>query len=390
MKTTTDSDSGIHILLGPPVPFGMVKARDLLAATALASRAGTDDPVDLALLGAASHNEDLRHFQQHEFSPPTPEYPHSISSIRHLDTGREELIARGTLESILTLCRLSEYELFQARLQSSRYEGDGYKIIAVAHCAGEQHGKDAPWEFLGFVPVRATSHKPRYSEAPQAFRYVVVWDWQLRFLHWAAALTILTLCITGWMIGSSQVTSGRPGDPFFIGYVRLIHFSAGGLLAAMGILRIAGLFLASTKYQHWRALFPVSIRDLTNLYRVGKNYLLCIFDHGPHYIGHNPLQQVAYTGIYLMALLAILTGFSLYGMYDAHHWLFRHFLWLNHLVGAQYVRLVHLFMMWVFMAFMPIHIYLAIRADTVEREGAISSIFSGGRWCRKGTVFEDQ
>ena len=62
---------------------------------------------------------------------------------------------------------------------------------------------------------------------------------------------------------------------------------------------------------------------------------------------------------------------------------------LNDLIGIQYVRLIHFFMMWVFLAFIPIHVYLAIRADTVEREGAISSIFSGGRWCRKGTTFED-
>jgi len=56
---------------------------------------------------------------------------------------------------------------------------------------------------------------------------------------------------------------------------------------------------------------------------------------------------------------------------------------------VQYLRLAHLFIMWVFLAFIPIHVYLSIRADTVEREGAISSIISGGRWCRKGSHFED-
>ncbi|MFZ2950124.1 MAG: cytochrome b/b6 domain-containing protein, partial [Desulfuromonadaceae bacterium] len=195
---------------------------------------------------------------------------------------------------------------------------------------------------------------------------------------------------TGWLMGSSRLTyAGTTGDPFFIGYLRLVHFTAGWLLVSMGILRIAGLFLASTKYQRWRALFPITVTDLKNLFRVGRNYLLCIFEHGPHYIGHNPLQQVAYTGIYLMALLAILTGFCLYSAYDASNVLFSPFFMLNDLIGIQYVRLIHFFMMWIFLAFIPIHVYLAIRADTVEREGAISSIFSGGRWCRKGTRFED-
>ncbi|MBP1729328.1 MAG: Ni/Fe-hydrogenase, b-type cytochrome subunit [Deltaproteobacteria bacterium] len=389
MKTAAAADSDIRVVLGTPVVFGEESKRDLLVAAALASRAGTTDPVDLALLGAASHREDLRHFLQLDYTPPDRQFRRSITRIRNLDTGQEEMIARGELDSVLYLCRAYEATRYHAGLQADLHEVRDFKVIAVAHCAGGRIDECEAWEFLGFIPVKASRSRPSRSEAPQNYRYVPVWDWQLRFLHWAAALTIVTLCLTGWMIGSGQLTYGQNGDPYFIGYLRLIHFSAGWLLVAMAILRIAGLFLASTKYQRWRALFPVSFTDLKNLYRVGKNYLLCIFEHGPHYIGHNPLQQVAYTGIYLLAMVAILTGFSLYGMYDAHHWLFRHFLWLNDLIGVQYVRLVHLFMMWAFMAFLPIHLYLAIRADTVEREGAISSIFSGGRWCRKGTKFED-
>jgi Ni/Fe-hydrogenase b-type cytochrome subunit len=389
MKKPPETAGDIRVVLGTPVAYGEESKRDLMVAAALASRVGTTDPVDLALLGAASHTEDLRHYRQLEFTPPDREFGRSITRIRHLDTGREEMIARGDLESIFYLCRPPESTRYHAGLQADLHENDNFKTVAIAHCADCQTDGCESWEYLGFIPVKAVRSKPRRSEAPQAYRYVAVWDWQLRFLHWSAALTIAALCVTGWMIGSSHLTYGQDGDPYFIGYLRLIHFSAGWLLVAMAILRVAGLFLASTKYQLWRALFPVSLSDLKNLFKVGKNYLLCIFEHGPHYIGHNPLQQVAYTGIYLLGMVAILTGFSLYGMYDAHHWFFKHFLWLNNLLGAQYVRLVHLFMMWVFMAFLPIHIYLAIRADTVEREGAISSIFSGGRWCRKGTKFED-
>jgi Ni/Fe-hydrogenase b-type cytochrome subunit len=333
---------------------------------------------------------DLRHYQQLAYTPPDPHFKRSIVRIRNLDTGQEELIARGNLESILYLCRAGESTRYHAGLEADMQEVNGFRVIGVAHASGSQPDGGEQWQFLGFIPVKATRRKVSRKETPSAYRYVAVWDWQLRFLHWAAFLAILTLCLTGWLIGSSRLTyAGTDGDPFFIGYLRLVHFTAGWLLVSMGILRIAGLFVASTKYQRWRALFPISLNDLKNLYRVGKNYLFCIFEHGPHYIGHNPLQQVAYTGIYLMALLAILTGFSLYAAYDANHWLFQYVYWLNGLIGIQYVRLVHLFMMWVFLAFIPIHVYLAIRADTVEREGAISSIFSGGRWCRKGTRFED-
>lgn len=380
----------VHVSLGTPIAFGGERSRDLLVAAALGSRAGTVDPVDLALLGAASRQEDLRHYQQLEYTQPDPQFKRSITRIRHLDTGREEMIARGDLDSILYLCRSDESTRYHAGIEADLREVEGFRAVGVAHAFSPRPDGGERWEFLGFIPVRATRRKPSRKETPNAYRYVAVWDWQLRFLHWAAFVTILTLCLTGWLIGSAKLAyAGTAGDPYFIGYLRLVHFTAGWLLVSMGILRVAGLFLGATKYQRWRALFPVSLNDLKNLVRVGRNYLLCIFEHGPHYIGHNPLQQVAYTGIYLMALLAILTGFCLYSSYDAGNWLFGSFSWLNGLIGLQYMRLIHLFMMWVFLAFIPIHVYLAVRADTVEREGAISSIFSGGRWCRKGTRFED-
>ena len=93
-------------------------------------------------------------------------------------------------------------------------------------------------------------------------------------------------------------TRGRRVTTLYFSYLRLFHFGAGWLLLSAAIIRIAGLFLASNKYQRWDALFPVKPRDLKNLFTVMQNYLFCRFDRGPHYIGHNPLQQVAYTGIY--------------------------------------------------------------------------------------------
>jgi Ni/Fe-hydrogenase b-type cytochrome subunit len=392
--TRDDTQSpAIVITLADPVPFGHVSSHDLLLCAALGARSGTQDPVDLALLSAAARTEDLRHYQQLEYAPPDAEFQRSITRVRHLDSGHEQVIARGDIDSILYLCRIEEGGRYRAGVQAGIKEVHGFRSVGVA--LGEGAGADGKetWQYLGFIPVKAFMPKERRTrrrDEPDAYRYVPVWDWQLRVLHWTAAIAILVLAMTGWLIGSSRLTYLMPGgDPFYIGYLRLIHFTVGWLLLATALLRIAGLFIASTKFQRWQALFPISMTDLRNLFKVMKNYLFCIFEHGPHYIGHNPLQQVAYTGIYLIGGVAVLTGFSLYAMYDTSNVFFWPVLWLNHLIGPQYVRLIHLFTMWIFLAFIPIHVYLAIRSDTVEREGAISSIFSGGRWCRKGTKFED-
>lgn len=389
MTTLAMPGEDIRVELGDPVPFAGEKRRDLLLAAALGAPLGTCDPVDLALLSAASRKEDLRHYEQLAYIPLDPVLRYSIARVRRVGTGEEELIARGDLDAILYLCRSGESTRYHADLQAGEKLLHGFRALGVAHGALLPGGNEK-WTFLGHIPLRATRQRSRRREEPGAFRYVPVWDWELRTLHWFAVLLIVALSVTGILMTSGRlVYSGTQGDSFYFGYLRLIHFCAAWLLLATAITRFAGLFLASNKYQRWDALFPVKPRDLKNLFAVMQNYLFCRFERGPHYIGHNPLQQVAYTAIYGVGLVAIVTGFALYALYAPNHWLFHYLLWFDRMVGVQYIRLIHLVVMWVFLIFIPIHVYLAIRADTIEREGGISSIVSGGRWCRKGTRFED-
>lgn len=381
-------EEDIRVELGDPVPFAGERRRDLLVAAALGAPFGTSDPADLALLSAASRKEDLRHYEQLSYTPLDPVLRHSVARVRRVGTEEVELIARGDLDAILYLCRAGESTRYHADLQADEKLLHGFRALGVAHGTLLPDGGEK-WTFLGYVPLRATRQRSRRREEPGAFRYVPVWDWELRAMHWLAVLLIIVLSVTGLLMGSGRLVAGTERDTFYFGYLRLAHFGAGWLLLATAIVRIAGLFLASNKYQRWDALFPVKPRDLKNLFTVMLNYLFCRFERGPHYIGHNPLQQVAYTAIYGVGTVAILTGFGLYALYAPDHWLFHYLLWFDRMVGVQYVRLVHLLAMWVFLIFIPIHFYLAIRADTVEREGGISSIVSGGRWCRKGTKFED-
>ncbi|WP_136514160.1 cytochrome b/b6 domain-containing protein [Geomonas edaphica] len=382
-------ESEIRIELEDPVPFSGRKRRELLIAAALGAPFGTDDPVDLALLSAASKKEDLRHYEQLAFTPLEPRLARSVARVRRVDSGEEALIARGEVDSILYLCHPDEATRYRAEMQAEMRMTHGFRALGVGRGSVAPDGSEH-WEFQGYIPVRATRRKSRRIEEPAEFRYVSVWDWQLRVLHWFSVFLILVLSATGLLMGSGRlVYSGAEGFTNYLSWLRLVHFVAGWLLLCAAILRIAGLFLASNQFQRWYALFPVRVRDLKNLVQVALNYLFCRFDRPPHYIGHNPLQQVAYTAIFGVGLLALFTGFALYALYDPGNIVFRYFVMFDDLVGVQYVRLAHQFVMWIFLAFIPIHVYLSVRADTVEREGALSSIVSGGRWCRKGTHFED-
>ena len=69
---------------------------------------------------------------------------------------------------------------------------------------------------------------------------------------------------------------------------------------------------------------------------------------------------------------------------------FRAFNWAVPLLGGlQTVRFIHHVLTWVFVIFVPLHIYLAARADVWEHQGSISSIISGGRFVPKDVHFVD-
>jgi Ni/Fe-hydrogenase b-type cytochrome subunit len=223
------------------------------------------------------------------------------------------------------------------------------------------------------------------------YRWVYLWEWPIRVMHWIAALCIVVLAITGLYIGKPYfITSGEASAHFLMGWMRFFHFAAAGLLVMTAIVRAYWLFMGN-KYERLRALFPVRSRDWGNLFRMIKFYLMIRPERAPHYLGHNPLQQLSYTGVYLLAAVMVITGFALYGQSDPNGFFYAAFNWIGTLMGGMpVVRFVHHVLTWAFLIFIPIHVYLAIRADQLERTGVISSIVSGGRFVPADEKFVDE
>jgi Ni/Fe-hydrogenase b-type cytochrome subunit len=117
------------------------------------------------------------------------------------------------------------------------------------------------------------------------------------------------------------------------------------------------------------------------MFRQVRFYLMIHPERAPQYLGHNPLQQVAYTLTYLVAFLMVITGFAMYGQANPGGFIRGATEWMVPLFGGMpRVRLLHHVLTWYFLIFIPIHIYLAIRSDLLERSGTLSSIISGGRF----------
>lgn len=240
--------------------------------------------------------------------------------------------------------------------------------------------------------MKAPVHLKHRAPPPAGeYRWVYLWGWPIRAMHWLAALSILVLVLTGFYIGKPYfLTQGEASSHFLMGYVRLAHFIAAGVFVATGIVRAYWL-VAGNRYERLVALFPVRPRDWANMLKQIRFYLLIQPEKAPQYLGHNPLQQFSYTGMYAVAAALVVTGFTMYGQSDPDGLIWKAFGWIAPLVGGmQIVRFVHHILTWAFLIFVPIHVYLAIRADLLERSGSISSIVSGGRFVPADAHFIDE
>jgi Ni/Fe-hydrogenase b-type cytochrome subunit len=200
-------------------------------------------------------------------------------------------------------------------------------------------------------------------------------------MHWVAAISIVVLAVTGLYIGRPYFITGgsEATDPFVMGWVRFVHFSAGALLVMTAIVRVYWLF-AGNKFERLPALFPLRARDWANMWRQVKFYMM-VEEHPPHYLGHNPMQQLSYTGLYVLAGLMVVSGFAMYGQSNPAGIFYKAFNWVGIVAGGMpVVRFVHHACTWLFLVFIPMHIYLALRADNLERSGVVSSIITGGRF----------
>ncbi len=222
------------------------------------------------------------------------------------------------------------------------------------------------------------------------YHWVYLWEWPLRAMHWIAVLCILALVATGLYIGMPYfVTGGDTSQHFLMGWMRFVHFAAAAALVATAIVRFYWLF-AGNKFERWPALFPLFPRDWGNMWRQVKFYLMIQPEKAPHYLGHNPLQQLSYTAMYGLGLIMVVTGFAMYGQSNPGGLFYLAFNWVGVAFGGMpVVRFIHHVCTWLFLTFIPIHIYLAVRADHLERTGVISSIISGGRFVPTSQHFID-
>ena len=212
---------------------------------------------------------------------------------------------------------------------------------------------------------------------------VYVFEVPVRVWHWAHALAITTLAITGYLIANPLPSiSGEASDSFLMGNIRLIHFSAAMVFAVGLFVRFYWAIVGNHFARHLFIVPVWSGNFWSRLWHEVKMYNF-LTRKVAKYRGHNPLAQLAMFFMFLLPLLfAIATGFALYaegaGMESAWYWWFG---WVFAVLGdSMTVHTLHRINMWIIVCFSLIHIYVAVREDIMSRQSLVSTMISGWRY----------
>jgi Ni/Fe-hydrogenase 1 B-type cytochrome subunit len=209
-----------------------------------------------------------------------------------------------------------------------------------------------------------------------------VWQVPVRVTHWVTATCIVVLSLTGGYIADPYLIP--PGGSLMTN-VRLIHMIAAIILVASGLVRCI-MFLVGNRFARWSAFIPTSWFQATELFRQAAFYAY-IRKEIPKVLGHNQLAATAYLILFALLLVETITGFALDGLIGSEpgaSW----FGWLREILGPQTIRLIHHASMWAILAIALFHVYSCVLVDHIERNGLMSSIFSGYKYVTREEIAE--
>ena len=203
---------------------------------------------------------------------------------------------------------------------------------------------------------------------------VYVWQYPLRLIHWGIVISIGVLAVTGYYIHDPFIY-GLSNRPFLMGDFRFVHETFGMLFTALLVLRVY-LFFGGNKWEGWRQYLPLDKDAFREMGNMAKFYLF-IRPKPVAKIGHNHMAALSYVGLYGLILAECVTGLVMYQRLLHNAFLLVLVGWIPRLVNIQTLRLIHFFLMYVFIAFGVFHVHLAMLVSRFEKHGLMDSIFIG-------------
>lgn len=221
-----------------------------------------------------------------------------------------------------------------------------------------------------------TEKKLKGAEVVQRRMYYLFSPW-LRFFHWVMVDSIVVLFITGFFIAKPLETMALEPHQTMMSmtWMRNIHFVAAYAFCASFIFRIYGFIVNKGDRlfpRFWEGHF---YRELVD---VALHYSLLKTKHQSYL--RNPMARVSYAFLYVLVAIEIVTGFAMYYMTNPNTIAAKIFSWIIPLLGGEYmVHLVHHYDAWAIVLFAIGHLYMVTRAEFMDAESEVSSMFAGSK-----------
>ena len=216
---------------------------------------------------------------------------------------------------------------------------------------------------------------------------VHVWELPVRIYHWINALCIVSLCITGYIIGNppALMKGTEAYFNYWFGTVRFIHFITAFVFFFNFLFRIYWGFVGN-EFSRWYNFIPLKRCQWKEMLEVIKVDVLQLTNKKIDSIGHNSLASFIYFLTFLIFLLQCLTGFGMYAAMSKS-FLPHMFAWVVPFLGGDmHVRQIHHLLMWGFIIFAFIHMYLVFYHDYIERRGVTSSMIGGWKFIEEDVI----
>jgi Ni/Fe-hydrogenase 1 B-type cytochrome subunit len=206
---------------------------------------------------------------------------------------------------------------------------------------------------------------------------IYAWEFPVRLTHWINFLCILILSVTGLYIGKPFIHAVS-SKQYIMGWIRFIHFVAAYTFLMSVLIRLYWS-LVGNRYAsifQWLPFSGEKIRDLINDIKCD----LFLYTKSTCHVGHTSLGALTYLLLYLLFLFQIFSGFALYSVnHSGAIWTVLGG-WLLGIMELQTLRLFHHLIMYAVASFALLHVYVSWTSDLKDKNGLISSIFSGWKF----------
>ncbi len=218
----------------------------------------------------------------------------------------------------------------------------------------------------------------KFGTIPRFRAYI--WEFPVRFTHWINAFCILILSITGYYIGNPFIHA-TSSSQYIMGWIRFIHFTTAYVFLMSVLIRIYWSIMGN-QFASFKEFFPTTAKKRKGFVDACKFYLLIKKDP-PYVAGHAPLASTTYFILFLLFIFEITSGFTIYSVGKTGP------IWsilsggLLNIMYLPTIRQWHHIIMYVILIFVPIHIYATWYMDPHEKNGLVSSMFSGYKFLDK-------